>query len=153
MYAGGVKNPDGEMVGWRDLEAIDPAAEPFKYLIKQDTKLLEKEIIRTAIDFALAATVKKHRLKAEAIDWYLPHYSSNYFRDKFFQAMKRIGFEIPYDRWFTNLSQKGNTGSASIYIIIEELFKSGALKRGQTLLCFIPESGRFSHVYMMLTVV
>ena len=153
MYAGGVKSPQGRMVGWRDLEALDPDAQPYKYLIKQDTKLLEKEIIRTAIDLALATTIQKHGLTPDAIDWYLPHYSSNYFRDKFYQAMKRIDFEIPYDRWFTNLDQKGNTGSASIYIIMEELFKSGRLKKGQKLFCFIPESGRFSHVYMMLTVV
>ena len=153
MYAGGVKNPDGSMVGWRDLEIIDPNAEPYKYLIKQDTKLLEKEIIRTAIDLALATTVKKRGLTPNEIDWYLPHYSSNYFREKFYKAMQRIHFEIPYDKWFTNLAQKGNTGSASIYIILEELFKSGKLAKGQKLLCFIPESGRFSHVYMMLTVV
>jgi 3-oxoacyl-[acyl-carrier-protein] synthase-3 len=44
-------------------------------------------------------------------------------------------------------------GSAAIYIIIEELFKSGKLEEGQKLFCFIPESGRFSHCYMMLTVV
>ncbi|PKN30566.1 MAG: 3-oxoacyl-ACP synthase, partial [Deltaproteobacteria bacterium HGW-Deltaproteobacteria-21] len=44
-------------------------------------------------------------------------------------------------------------GSASIYIIMEELFHSGRLKKGQKLLCFIPESGRFSHCYMLLTVV
>jgi 3-oxoacyl-[acyl-carrier-protein] synthase-3 len=67
--------------------------------------------------------------------------------------MKEIDFEIPYEKWFTNLTTKGNTGSASIYIIMEELFHSGKLKKGQKLLCFIPESGRFSHCYMMLTVV
>ena len=44
-------------------------------------------------------------------------------------------------------------GSASIYVIMEELFKSGKLKKGEKLLCFIPESGRFSHCFMLLTVV
>lgn len=67
--------------------------------------------------------------------------------------MKAIGFEIPYEKWFTNLYTKGNTGSAAIYIIMEEIFKSGRLKKDQKLLCFIPESGRFSHCYMMLSVV
>ena len=66
--------------------------------------------------------------------------------------MKRIGFEIPYDRWFSNLAEKGNTGSAAIYIILEELFHSGKLEPGQKLLCFIPESGRFSHAFAGLTV-
>lgn len=153
MYAGGVKNEDGTMTGWRETESIDPTAEPYKFLIKQDTKLLAKEIVKTAMDKALASVVKKRKIKPEEIDWFLPHYSSGYFRDKFYNGMKNIDFEIPYERWFTNLTKKGNTGSASIYIIMEELFNSGKLKKGQKLLCFIPESGRFSHCYMMLTAV
>ena len=67
--------------------------------------------------------------------------------------MENIGFIIPYEKWFTNLASKGNTGSASIYVMLEELFHSGKLKEGQKLLCFIPESGRFSMAYMLLTVV
>ena len=153
MYAGGVKNEDGTMTGWRETESIDPVAEQYKFLIKQDTKLLAREIVKTAMDKALASIVKKHKIKPEEIDWFLPHYSSGYFRDKFYNGMKNIDFEIPYERWFTNLTRKGNTGSASIYIIMEELFNSGKLKKGQKLLCFIPESGRFSHCYMMLTAV
>ncbi|GAG11472.1 unnamed protein product, partial [marine sediment metagenome] len=43
-------------------------------------------------------------------------------------------------------------GSAAIYIILEELFHSGRLRKGETLLCFIPESGRFSHCFMLLKV-
>jgi 3-oxoacyl-[acyl-carrier-protein] synthase-3 len=121
--------------------------------VKQDIKLLDREIIKTAIDWALVRVIDKYRLKPEDIDWYLPHYSSGYFREKFYDRMKEIGFEIPYEKWFTNLSTRGNTASAAIYIILEELFRSGDLKVGQKLLCFIPESGRFSHCYMMLTVV
>ena len=153
MYAGGVKNEDGTMTGWRETESIDPVAEQYKFLIKQDTKLLAREIVKTAMDKALVSIVKKHKIKPEEIDWFLPHYSSGYFRDKFYNGMKNIDFEIPYERWFTNLTTKGNTGSASIFIIMEELFNSGKVKKDQKLLCFIPESGRFSHCYMMLTAV
>lgn len=153
MYAGGIKREDGSMIGWRETEYINPGDETYKYWVKQDTKLLAREIIRTAKHRALVSVIQKHDLKADEIDWYLPHYSSGYFRDKFYNGMKEINFEIPYEKWFTNLTTKGNTGSASIYIIMEELFHSGRLKQGQKLLCFIPESGRFSHCYMMLTVV
>ncbi len=101
----------------------------------------------------LAKTVKKYKITPDDIDWYLPHFSSHYFKDKFYQGMKEAGFEIPYEKWFTNLYSKGNTGSAAIFIILEEIFKSGKLKTGEKLLCFIPESGRFSHCFMLLTVV
>jgi len=66
--------------------------------------------------------------------------------------MKNGGMEIPFERWATNLPEKGNTGSASIYIMIEELFHSGKLEVGQKLLCWVPESGRFSSSFMLLTV-
>ena len=40
-----------------------------------------------------------------------------------------------------------------MYVILEELFHSGKLKRGEKILCYIPESARFSTCYMLLTVV
>ena len=121
--------------------------------MKQDIKLLEREIVRTAIDQALMRAVRKHDLRPDDVDWFLPHYSSGYFRDKFHDRMRDVGFEIPYDRWFTNLTSTGNTGSAAIYIILEEFLRSDRPQKNQRILCFIPESGRFSHCYMMLSVV
>jgi len=67
--------------------------------------------------------------------------------------MKESGFEIPYEKWFTNLAEVGNVGSASIYLLMQGLFQSGRLADGDKVLCFIPESGRFSHCFMLLTVV
>jgi len=151
MYAGGVKQADGSVVGWRDIEAIAPESMPHRFSVRQDIKLLDREIVQT-MGMALSTVIGKHALRPDAVDWFLPHYSSDYFRPKFYEEMERIGFEIPYSRWFSNLAEKGNTGSAAIYIIIEELLHSGKLEPGQKLLCFIPESGRFSHAFVMLTV-
>jgi 3-oxoacyl-[acyl-carrier-protein] synthase-3 len=153
MYGGGQKKEDGRVVSWRCLEDIDRKKNDSLLSIRQDIRLLGKEIVRTAMDLALVHCMEKYNLSPGDIDWFLPHYSSWYFRDKFYEGMKHIGFEIPYDKWFTNLSTTGNTGSAAIYIILEELFHSTQIKPGQKLLCFIPESGRFSHCYMMLTAV
>ncbi len=153
MYMGAIKNDDGSVTGWRQLDSPREALDKNYFALKQDTGILNEEIVKVAIDMALARTIKKRNLKADEVDWFLPHYSSEYFRDKVFKAMEEIGFAIPYERWFTNLAYKGNTGSASIYVILEELFHSGRLKRGEKLLCFIPESGRFSIAYLHLTVV
>ena len=101
----------------------------------------------------LKELVEKGQLKPEEISYFLPHYSSGYFRDKVYEGMKEAGCDIPQEQWFTNLSTKGNTGSASIYIILEELFHSGRLLKGEKLLCYIPESGRFSTAFMQLEVV
>ena len=101
----------------------------------------------------MITTIKKRGIKVEDYTYFLPHYSSNYFRDKAYEGLKKADFEIPFEKWFTNLTTKGNTGSASIYIMLEELFNSNKLKKGDKLLCYIPESGRFSTAFMSLKVV
>ena len=58
--------------------------------------------------------------------------------------MEEIGFTIPLEHWFTNLATKDNNGSASKYIMLDELFHSDKLRLGDTILCMVPESGRFS---------
>jgi 3-oxoacyl-[acyl-carrier-protein] synthase-3 len=40
-----------------------------------------------------------------------------------------------------------------MFIMIDEIFNSGSLQPGEKILCYIPESGRFSVAYLMLTVV
>ncbi|HEY5997583.1 MAG TPA: 3-oxoacyl-[acyl-carrier-protein] synthase III C-terminal domain-containing protein, partial [Candidatus Deferrimicrobiaceae bacterium] len=92
-------------------------------------------------------------LSAADFAWFVPHYSSDFFRQALHDRMASIGFEIPAGRWFSNLATCGNTGSASIFIMLEELFHSGRLRAGERLLCMIPESGRFSMAYMQLTAV
>jgi 3-oxoacyl-[acyl-carrier-protein] synthase-3 len=153
MYAGGEKTSDGRVRGWRQQGSSLAAAEQNTFAVKQDVKLLDQHIVTTAMARALPEIVAKRSLRPEEIDWYLPHYSSDFFRDKFYQGMKGSGFEIPYEKWFTNLAEVGNIGSASIYLLMEGLLRSGRLRAGQKVLCFIPESGRFTHCFMLLTVV
>ncbi|MGI9294257.1 MAG: 3-oxoacyl-[acyl-carrier-protein] synthase III C-terminal domain-containing protein, partial [Pseudomonadales bacterium] len=108
--------------------------------------------VHYTVERPLQELIVSKGLRPEDIDFFLPHYSSNYFRERVYDGMKSVDFEIPYERWFSNLSQKGNIGSASIYILLEELYRSGKLKVGQKLLCYVPESGRFSAAFILLTV-
>jgi 3-oxoacyl-[acyl-carrier-protein] synthase-3 len=153
MYAGAVKNDDGTITGWKELGSLKDALEKNYFALKQDTSILNQEIINVSVNKALARAIKKRNLKAGDFNWFLPHYSSEYFRDKLYDAMVAIDFPIPYEKWFSNLTYKGNTGSASIYVMLEEIFHSGKLREGDKILCFIPESGRFSVGYMQLSVV
>ncbi len=66
--------------------------------------------------------------------------------------MVKVGFEIPFEKWYTNLTDVGNVGAASIFIMLSELMHSGELRAGQKVLCYIPESGRFSSSFMLLAV-
>ena len=68
-------------------------------------------------------------------------------------SMENNGIFIPEDKWFLNLHKVGNVGSASAYLMLEELFHSGQLKSGQKILLMVPESARFSYTYALFTVV
>ena len=153
MYAGGLKTPEGKVIGWRELDSLQEAIDKNFLALKQDTEVLGDHVVRLTVNEALTRTAQRRKIKPEEIDWYLPHYSSEFFRDKIHDAMAEVNFKIPYERWFTNLAYKGNTGAASIYVMLEEIFHSDKLKEGQKILCYIPESGRFSVAYILLTVV
>jgi len=149
MYAGCEKLDDGSIKGWRAYAPQDWLNKSI-FSVKQDVKLLNENIVEYTVAQALMTMLKKKMFKPEDIDWFLPHYSSDYFRDEVYEKMIKAGCDIPQEKWFTNLSSKGNTGSASIYIILEELFNSNKIKKGNKLLCYIPESGRFSTAFMLL---
>ncbi|VAW90105.1 3-oxoacyl-[acyl-carrier-protein] synthase III [hydrothermal vent metagenome] len=151
MYAGAEKI-DGQLKGW-SLYSYEDRARQSIMATKQDVKLLNNNVIHYTVEKPLATISQNRQLNASDIDWFLPHYSSGYFKEKVYNGLKKIGFEIPYDKWFTNLYEKGNTGAASIYIMLAELLDSGQLKSGEKILCYIPESGRFSTCFMLLTVV
>ena len=151
MYQGGVKQEDGTLKGYRCFTQDELLNQSIMSL-EQDVKLLNEHIISTSTK-ALSASVEKHDLDLNDIDYFLPHLSSEYFREKLHDGYLEAGHSIPLEKWFTNLSQVGNVGSASIYIILEELFHSGKLKNGQKLLLMVPESGRFTMSFTLLTVV
>ncbi|HLD95030.1 MAG TPA: 3-oxoacyl-[acyl-carrier-protein] synthase III C-terminal domain-containing protein, partial [Alphaproteobacteria bacterium] len=73
------------------------------------------------------------------MDWFLPHISSYFFYERAHASMKDNDVEIPLEKWFTNLESVGNVGSASPYVMLEELFYSDKIKKGQKILMMIPE--------------
>ncbi len=152
MYAGANKTKDGQLHGWQSFDGQQRLADSLM-AIKQDVKLLNDNIMHYTVEKPLLALQEKYRVRAGDFDWFVPHYSSNFFRDKVLASMETADFVIPQQQWFTNLTEKGNTGAASIYIMLEELFHSGQLKNGQRLLCYIPESGRFSSTLLQLSVI
>jgi len=152
MYAGGDRNAEGAFEGWART-APEDWARASTFAVKQDVRLLNEHIVRATLGEPLAALIDKRALKAAEIDWFLPHLSSSYFFEPVARCLEEIGFAIPRERWFSNLLTKGNTGSASPYIMLDELFRSGRIRPGHRLLMFVPESGRFSSGFIHLTAV
>lgn len=151
MYSG-CDMVDGKPVGWRSYSQQEIMSKSLLG-IAQDVKLLNDNIVEYTVVKPLRKILAKRKITPDDIAYFLPHYSSQFFRDKLYAGLVECSFEIPYEKWFTNLTKCGNTGSASIYIMLEELFHSGKLSKGEKILCYIPESGRFSTAFMLLEVV
>ena len=151
MYAGCEKQSDGSLKAWSDYSP-EQWLEQSIFSIKQDVKLLNENILVKGAE-SMQATLNKHALSPDEITYFLPHISSLYFKDRLYEELKKVRIDIPLECWFLNLPQVGNVGSASPYLMLEELFNSQKLQKGDTLLLSVPESGRFSYSYALLKVV
>jgi 3-oxoacyl-[acyl-carrier-protein] synthase-3 len=143
MYAGAEKLPDGRLRGWREYDSTVDAAQHCAFTLKQDVRQLNDQVVKYCIERALPEVLRRRNIKADDIRWFLPHYSSEYFRDHCHQAIKRVGFDVPQERWFSNLTSVGNVGSASAYLMLEELVRLHGIESGD----------RFSAAYALITAV
>lgn len=150
MYAGGEKLEDGSVKPWADFSAHQWLTLSV-FSIKQDVKILDKHILKKGAE-SMKKALDKNKINACEIDFFLPHVSSYYFVDKLYEELLRYGIDIPMNKWFTNLTRVGNVGSASIYLMLDELVKTKKIQKGQKILLSVPESGRFSYSYALLTV-
>lgn len=151
MYMAADKDENGNLKGWSEYKPTEWLDKSI-FAMKQDTRLLEKNIARLGTK-KYVELFKKHNIDPKSIDWFLPHISSEFFRSKVDEEMKLYGVDLPQEKWFVNLAQVGNIGAASIFISLEELLNSGKLKKGQKIALTVPESARFSYANAILTVV
>jgi 3-oxoacyl-[acyl-carrier-protein] synthase-3 len=149
MYLGADKNGDTKLRSWLLFTPEERNARSL-FALKQDVRLLNEAVVEYTLVKPLERVVAKRKLAPRDVQWFLPHMSSEYFRKPVADALARVGLPIPAERWFTNLTTVGNTGSAAIYLMLDELLRSGRLRNGERLLCFVPESGRFSSGFVSL---
>jgi 3-oxoacyl-[acyl-carrier-protein] synthase III len=152
MYMGAEKQADGTLRGWMRYDVAERDRNSV-FALKQDVRLLNESVIEYTVVRPLRKLLERRELTPAGVTWLLPHISSEYFRKPVADGFERAGLALPQEKWFTNLGRVGNTGSASIYLMLDELVKSGRLEEGDRLLCFVPESGRFSSSFMLLTAV
>lgn len=151
MYAGMKKAENNKIMPWRDFSEKE-IAEKSLMTLSQDTRMLGEHVVELGVDF-LISIIKKRNFNLSEIKWFLPHLSSMYFKDKIFESLKKRNMEIPEEKWFVNLPRVGNVGSASAFLMLEELFNQGKIKKGEKILIMVPESARFSYTYVLLTTV
>ncbi len=150
MYMGADKLPDGMLKSYLDYTPDEIMANSI-FSIKQDITLLSNNIIVLG-GKKIKEIFDRRGLDVDDVDYFLPHISSEFFKSKIFEIMSVLGKNVPYEKWFLNLSSMGNVGAASVYLMVHELFHSGKLKKGENILLLVPESARFSYMYAMLKV-
>lgn len=136
---------------WQDYPTYAEAEADGALLIRQDVRLLEN-VVKLGVDGFLR--ILDQGLSAvDDIDHVLCHFSSEYFKSRIFAMLEAAGVAIPEHKWYTNLYTRGNTGCASIFIMLDEFRRTQTFREGERIFCMVPESGRFNNVYMQLTVV
>ncbi len=119
-------------------------------VLRQDVKVLSKYMAPLSGRVVEEALAKNREVLGDYAA-VLPHMSSYYFEP----SVKRIIAKLAKRevRYWTNLRTAGNTGAASIFIMLDEYLKTQPVAAGDRLLLFVPESGQFNFVLISLTVV
>lgn len=133
-----------------DFSSLEEAEKAGSFLLRQDIRLLPN-LFDVGISEFMSLVLENH-IQPNEIDYFLCHYSSERFSDVVKTLLDKAGLTIPPEKWFSNLKTKGNTGAASIFIMLDEFLKTHDLKPGQKIMCFIPESGRFTVSFMLFEV-
>lgn len=133
-----------------DFDSWQAAEEAGALLLRQDIRLLP-HLFDVGIH-EYVKLVEQGFIQPEQIQHFLCHYSSEKFAPVIEDLMQKAGLIIPRERWYSNLKTRGNTGAASIFIMLDEFLRTRELKAGEQILCFVPESGRFTVSFILLEV-
>ena len=150
MFMASELQENGRLKSWKEFSP-DEIKERAVLVGKQDIRQLKKYIIKYWVDH-IETVLAKHHVKAEEIDYVIPHVSSMFFYEKLNDEIAARNIALTKEKWFTNLTSVGNIGSAAIYVALEELIRTKEIKRGNKILLLVPESGRFSYGTVLLSV-
>ncbi|MDQ6942368.1 MAG: 3-oxoacyl-ACP synthase [Candidatus Eremiobacteraeota bacterium] len=149
MLAGGAYDGD-RLRFWGDYGDPVEAARAGALMLTQDIALMRSMIPVWVSHFV--ELVERGRIVVDEIDHVCCHYSSQSLRDETVKLLAAAGALIPQEKWFSNLTTRGNVGAASIFVLLEELARVRTLEKGQKILCNVPESGRALNGLMLLEV-
>lgn len=107
--------------GLADIRQMDSP----EYFIQMDGREVFQFAVKKVPETINEALSKNH-IKKDEITWYILHQANSRIVEA---AAKRLG--EPIEKFPMNLQEYGNTSSASIGILLDEINRSGKLKKGQ----------------------
>lgn len=122
MRMGGELLPNGELKGWKEFgDRLNIG----NFLLCQDFKILMNGM-KYWVDF-IEECIQEYAMDVHEIKTVIPHISSAFIGDELKKEMQSRNVEL-WDNWFTNLSEVGNIGSASIFVALDEYMATRAQK-------------------------
>lgn len=91
-----------------------------------------KEVYSTAtkvLPECINEILEANQMKSDDIDWVIPHQPS-------IRILKEVAekVNIPFEKVMTNMDKYANTSGGTIPIVLDETYRSGKIKEGDTLL-------------------
>ena len=151
MTGGAARGLDGSLLPWGLHGSIEQAAAAGAFQLRQDVDSLHRMLPVWMGEFM--RLVDEGKIDPNGVDHFLCHFSAHSLREEMVKLATRAGCMIPEERWFTNIYEKGNVGAASIFLLLDDLMRSGRIEPGQRILLAVPESGQCIMAYAGLTVV
>lgn len=141
----------GSQRSYLDYESFAAAEADGAYALRQNIRLLPNLFDLGIHEYARLA--RSGWIDPARIDHFLCHYSSQRFAPVVRELLDKAGLAIPQERWYSNLRTRGNTGAASIFVMLDDFLRERRVRPGERILCFVPESGRFTVAYVLFEVV
>jgi 3-oxoacyl-[acyl-carrier-protein] synthase III len=140
----------GTSRSYLDYESFAAAEADGAYWLRQNIRLLPNLFDVGIHEYV--RLVQSDWIDPARIDHFLCHYSSQRFAGVVRDLLDKAGLTIPAERWYSNLKTRGNTGAASIFVMLHDFLRERTVRPGERILCFVPESGRFTVGYVLLEV-
>lgn len=102
---------------------VKPEEEKLSY-VEMDGQAVYRFAVKT-VPKTIEEALDKAGMKKEEIDWYILHQANIRIVESIAKRLK-----MPIEKFPYNLDKNGNVSAASIPILLDELNKSGVLKRG-----------------------
>jgi 3-oxoacyl-[acyl-carrier-protein] synthase-3 len=150
MYSG---SPDRNATkSWVDYPDAATAEAGGAMVLRQDLSLLP-HLVKVGVD-EYERLRDLGKFDPSTLTWLPAHYSSERMKEIVMAEFSQRGIELERPEiLYSNLTTVGNIGCAAMYVILDEMMTQGLITDGDTLLCMVPESGRFAVSFMHLTAV
>jgi 3-oxoacyl-[acyl-carrier-protein] synthase-3 len=112
--------------------SVTPASHPMIEQKLHKVHMRGQDIFKVAVKNLVSASknaLEAAEMKGEELDWVCAHQANARIID---QVTSR--FAVPKEKVLMNIDRVGNTSSASIPILVDENFRAGKIKKGDTVL-------------------